>query len=422
MTSFILLSLVLSTGVPVYNLPAVSESADILVVMMEDGLLPVEPWEGISQLQREEFWSLACSGMMIQRAGWSGYVIVTPVNLADEILETAIALAGAECITDNSALSTGLQLSPVSDCSSVVLMFTSEGEDAIPEVLPLRTSRWLSLEGDTMMVNSAVEGNSFFWTDFPDSLSLSSASWRGTGTEIVPAGDFSVNLAFSCVHGGIPSNLADISITPHELDSYYVETWGAGVSAVENLILGIYPLREDSEHLLWIRGSGTGEPWRTSPSPLPPPAALYQIDMPDVQTEEHPLRSFDASKIPDAVELQLPGRLSNPLYAPVMESVLERIIGRDVLSEFEDEIHYDVHCSVSGEVSIWLINGDGTSIHDSHKSEIHEMLRHSILVPPGRTLIGNAVVRASCLEGEPLDSIGVREVSMELMNILYPDQ
>ncbi len=54
--------------------------------------------------------------------------------------------------------------------------------------------------------------------------------------------------------------------------------------------------------------------------------------------------------------------------------------------------------------------------------EVFERLRNSILVPPGNTLIGNAVVRASYLEGEHLDSIGVREVSMELMNILYPDQ
>ena len=389
---------------------------------MQNGLLPEEPWEGITPWQREEFWSLACSGMMIQRAGWSGYIIICPSGTGEEILETAMTLASAECIPDNSALRAGLQLIPSSDCSSTVLLFSSRGIDSAPDRLPMRTSLWLSMEGDTIMVNSPEEGNAFFWTDFPDSVQLLSAAWRGVGTEVVPAGSNSVNLAFTCVHGSVPSNLSGINIEPHVLDEHYMETWGRAISYVENLIVDCYPLREDSSHLLWIRGNGTDKPWRTSPSPLPPPSARYQVDMLAHPLEEHPLRDFNASNIPGMVMIELPGYLSNPQRGPVMKAILERIIGRDVLSGFENEIHFDVECGIMGDVSIWLINGDGSPIQDTHRSEVFERLRNSILVPPGKTLIGNALVRASYLEGVHLDSIGVREVSMELMNILYPDQ
>jgi hypothetical protein len=422
LTLFILITLLMNIDIPVYNLPEISGSSDIIVVMMKDGLLPEEPWEGLTQWQREEFWTLACSGMMIQRAGWAGYIIICPRGVGEEILETARSLASVECIPDNSALSAGLQLIPVSDCSSSVLFFSQQGTDSAPVELPLRSSRWLEREADTLMVNSPENQNAFFWTDFPESIPLSSAAWRGTGTEVVPSGNTSVNMAFTCVHGNVPSNLSGIQIEQHGLDTQYMETWGGAISAVEDLIVNLYPMREDSEHLLWIRGNGTMKPQRTSPSPLPPPSAQYQVEMPLQLEDEYPFKDFDASIIPNAINLELPGRLSNPHRGPVVKSVLERIIGRDVLSGFENEILFDVQCSVMGDVSIWLINADGTAIQDTIKSEILENLRNSILVPPGRIMIENASVRASFFEGALMDTIGVREVSMELMNILYPDQ
>ena len=412
----------MNIDIPVYNLPEISGSSDIIVVMMKDGLLPEEPWEGLTQWQREEFWTLACSGMMIQRAGWAGYIIICPRGVGEEILETAQTLASVECIPDNSALSAGLQLIPASDCSSSVLFFSRQGTDSPPVELPLRSSRWLERESDTLMVNSPEDQNAFFWTDFPDSIPLSSAAWRGTGTEIIPTGNTSVNMAFTCVHGNVPSNLSGIQIEQHGLDTQYMETWGCAISAVENLIVNLYPVRDDSEHLLWIRGNGTENPRRTSPSPLPPSSTRYRVEMPLQLEDEYHFRDFDASIIPNVISIELPGRLSNSQRGPVMKSVLERIIGRDVLSGFEDEILFDVQCSIMGDVSIWMINADGTVIQDTIKSEILENLRNSILVPPGRLMIENALVRASFFEGRLMDEIGVREVSMELMNILYPEQ
>ncbi len=422
MTLFILISLLMNIDIPVYNLPAISGSSDIIVVMMKDGLLPEEPWEGLTQWQREKFWTLACSGMMIQRAGWAGYIIICPHGVGDEILETARSLASAECIPDNSALRAGLQLIPVSDCSSSVLFFSQEGTDPPPVELPLRSSRWLEQESDTLMVNSPENRTAFFWTDFPESMPLSSAAWRGTGTEVVPSGNTSVNMAFTCVHGNVPSNLSGIQIEPHRLDTQYMETWGGAISAVEDLIVSLYPIRDDSEHLLWVRGNGTLKPRRTSPSPLPPPSSQFRVEMPLQPESEYPFSDFDASAIPNAVKIELPGRLANPQRGPVMKSVLERIIGRDVLSGFEDEILFDVQYGIMGDVSIWMINADGTVIQDTLRSEVLERLRNSILVPPGRFMIENALVRASFFEGTLIDTIGVREVSMELMNVLYPDQ
>jgi hypothetical protein len=412
----------MNIDIPVYNLPAVSGSSDIIVVMMKDGLLPEEPWDGLTQWQREEFWALACSGMMIQRAGWAGYVIICPRGVGEEIVETAQTLASVECIPDNSALSAGLQLIPVSDCPAAVLFFSRQGMDTTPVELPIRSSRWLECEADTLMVNSPEDQNAFFWTDFPDSMLLSSAAWRGTGTEVVPSGSASVNLAFTCVHGNVPSNLSGIQLEPHRLDTQYMETWGSAISAVEDLIVNLYPLREDSKHLLWIRGNGTEKPRRTSPSPLPPPSSQYRVEIPLQPEGEYPFSDFDASAIPNVVKIELPGRLSNPQRGPVMKSVLERIIGRDVLSGFEDEILFDVQCGIMGDVSVWLVNADGTVIPDIVRSEVLERLRNSILVPPGKHMIENALVRASFFEGRPMDPIGVREVSIELMNILYPEQ
>ncbi len=407
---------------PVYNLPAISGSSDIIVVMMKDGLLPEEPWDGITQRQSEEFWALACSGMMIQRAGWSGYVIICPIGVGGEILETARTLASAGGIPDNSALSAGLGLVPVSDCPSTVLLFSREGTDSPPVELPLRSSQWLELGADTLMINHPEEVTSFFWTDFPDSLALSSATWRGTGTETVPAGDASVNLAFTCVHGSVPSNLFGIRIEPNPLDTSFMETWGRAISSVENMIVNLYPLREDSGHLLWIRGNGTENPWRTSPSPLPPPSATVKIEMPVQPEAEYPFNDFNASAVPNAVEIQLPGRLSNPQRGPVMESVLYRIISRDVLSEFDKEILFEVQSDILGNISIWLVSADGSVLQDSVRSEVLDKLRNAILVPPGKLLIENAMVRASLIEGSTMDTVGVREVSIELMNILYPDR
>ena len=407
---------------PVYNLPAISGSSDIIVVMMKDGLLPEVPWDGITQRQSEEFWALACSGMMIQRAGWSGYIIICPLGVGGEILETALALASASGIADNSALSAGLQLVPVSDCPSTVLLFSRLGTDSPPVALPLRGSKWLELGADTLMINYPEEVTSFYWTDFPDSLSLSPATWRGTGTEIVPAGSSSVNLAFTCVHGSVPSNLFGIRIEPNPLDTSYMETWGRAISTVENMIVNLYPIKEDSGHLLWIRGNGTENPWRSSPSPLPPPSATVKIEMPVQPETEYPFSDFNASAIPNAVEIELPGRLSNPQRGPVMESVLDRIIGRDVLSGFDKDILFEVQSDVMGNISIWLVNADGSAVQDGDRSKVLDKLQNAILVPPGKLLIENTLVRASFLEGSIMDSIGVREVSIELMNILYPGQ
>lgn len=421
MTLLPLIPMLLTLGFPVHNLPPLTDSADIAVVMMEDGQLPREPWEGMTTFQREEFWTLACSGMMVQRASWSGYVIICPRGTGEHMLGSALALASAEGAADNSALRSGLQLAPAAACSSTVILFSEGGIDPPPGRLPLRESLWLAGEPDTMMVSSPEEGNAFFWTGHSPEGSLAPAAWRGTGSELVPAGEGSVELSFTCVHGSAPSNLMGITVEPHPLDTVYMDTWGRAFAAVDSLIASIYPRRDDSDHLLWIRGEGIGRPWRTAPSPLPPPSASYRVPRPVEPREEHPLRGFRAASIPNAVRVQLPGRFENPATAPVLKAVLERMIGRELYPVSGESAHFDVECDASGTVYVWLIGEQGNSPDASLVSRLQDILRISVLVPPGNTLIGNAVTRASYLEGGNVDSVGVREVSMELMNILYPE-
>lgn len=420
MTILALMPMLFTLGFPVHNLPPLTDSAEIIVVMMEDGLLPREPWEGMTSYQKEEFWTLACSGMMVQRAGWSGYVIICPPGTGEHMMGSALALASADGAADNSALRSGLQLSPSTACSSTVILFSEDGLDPNPDSLPLRKSVWLAGEPDTMMVSSSEEGNAFFWTGHAPKGSLAPAAWRGTGSELVPAGEGSVELSFTCVHGSAPSNLLGITVYPHPLDTVYMETWGRAFAAVDSLIASIYPGRDDSDHLLWIRGEGIGRPWRTAPSPLPPPSASYRVPRPVEPLEEHPLGGFSAAAIPNAVRVRLPGRFENPAMAPVLKAVLERMMGRELYAVSGESFHFDIECDISGTVSVWLVGEWGNPPDEDLVSRLEDILRISVLVPPGNTLIGNAVTRASFLEGGHVDSVGVREVSMELMNILYP--
>ena len=422
MIGLLLISLLLEINVPVHNLPALSDSCEIIIVMMEDGLLPENAWSGIYPWQREEFWTLACSGMMIQRAGWSGYLLLCPVGVGEEIVETAEYLSKAPVAEDNSSMCTGMQLQPVSDCSSSILFFSTSGNDPPPDRLPLRTSSWLQQGSDTLMINSSTEGSVFFWTDLPDSVSLFSAAWRGFGTEIVPAGSTSVRLAFTSVHGSVPSNLSCIDIEPHPIDDMYMNTWGLALSAVDSLIANIYPVRQDPGHLLWIRGSGTAPPLRSSSSPAPPIAAEYVIALPDSSAAISMPGIDDPSTIPSIAEIELPGKLSSSGNGAIIEAVLERIISRDVISQFDDEIYFDVVCGDEGKVSVWFVNKDeGESRRDDDFQMVLEILQNSILVPPGHILIRNAAIRASLLEGRLQNPPNVYVISMELMNILFPD-
>ena len=422
MTGLLLISMLLEISVPVYNLPALSDSCEIIIVMMEDGLLPASAWEGIFPWQREKFWTLACSGMMIRRAGWSGYLILCPLGVGEEILETTENLAQAETAEDNSSMCAGMQLHPVSDCPSTILFFSASGEDPPPEHLPLRTSAWLQQESDTLIINSSTEGSAFFWTDLPDSVSLLSAAWRGFGEEIIPAGSTSVRVAFSCVHGSVPSNLSYVNIAPHPIDDMYMNTWGLALSMADSLIANLYPIRQDPGHLLWIRGSGSVPPWRSSASPAPPTSAEYVIALPDNSATVGMPGIDDPSAIPDIAGFELPGRLSSTANSAIIEAVLERIISRDVISQFEDEVYFDVVCGNAGEVSIWLVNQDKDEpLHDDDFQLILETLQNSILVPPGHVLIRNAAIRASLLQGQVQNPPNVYVISMELMNVLFPD-
>jgi len=211
------LLLMLVSQPAVFRMPSISDSCDVIVVMMEDGLLPQEPWEGLSDYRCEQLWSLACRGMMVERNGWAGYVLLVPCGTGEDLLAAAESLAAAPGIPHDCGWRGGMGISPVSDCPSTVLVFSPGGAGPSPSSLPLTSSSWLLEPPDTVVVESDEGGSTFFWTGLPDSVSFSGSAWRGTGTEVVPSGGTSVVVAWSSVLGSVPSNLSAVDPGVHPM-------------------------------------------------------------------------------------------------------------------------------------------------------------------------------------------------------------
>jgi len=413
------LLLSLAVGVPVYHMPPVSAGEDIIIIMMEDGLLPGEPWAELIPETREEFWTFACHGMMVQRAAWSGYVILCPPGTGTLLLDVAMKLASAAVEPDTSILSTGLGLTPTSDCPSTVILFAPGGCDPPPPVLPLKRSAWLGGESDTTILVSDDLGSAFFWTGHPDDTDLSPAAWRGVGTEMVPVNEGSVRLAFSYGHGSVPSNLHYVTLQPHPMDTVFANTWRPAFAAADSLVAHLFPETDDDGHLLWIRGTGTGKPWRNASSPLPSPYSPCIVSPRSEPSGEYSMGVSFAGKLPGIREVALPGTVSSRETAPVIENILERHLILEFASMSERIPFFDVEIGEDGRGRVWILDdGGGGGRATTPDSRLLELLRKSLLVPPGTTLIKNASTRASFLEGRPLEPPGIPEVSMELLNLL----
>jgi len=418
------LLLILSGSPQVTRLPALSDSCDIIVVMMEAGLLPQEAWQGISDYQREQFWSLACRGMMVERNGWAGYIILAPAGTGEVLMASAESLASAPGTPQQSVWRDGMGIIPMSDCPSVVLLFGPGGSDPAPTSLPLTSSLWLQGPPDTVIVESTQRGSSFFWTGLPDSVSLAASAWRGTGTEIVPSGDGSVKVAWSSVLGPVPSNLSSVSPEPHPMDASFMGTWGAALGAIDSLIASLLPLRDDPGHLLWVRGEGQGAmpPFRTAPSPPTPASVLHRFSMPEGWTGTAMAGRGDPSTIPGIERIELPGSLEDPELGQVISAVLERVLASGVIPLLPYDALFEVGYETDGRITVWLVAPGGAVLPDGAREMLLDGLRDAILLPPGETLIGNASVRASLLLGRTLEETPQNEVARELMHLVGSSQ
>jgi len=424
MTTLLLAGLLLSGMPNTYSLPALSDSCDFLIIMLEDGAIPAEPWAGISDYQREELWSFGCRGLMVERMGWAGYIILTPPGTAGEILETAEILAVPGSISARGEVARWMELEQLSDCGPVILHFSSEGSSSLPEQLPLRYSGWLAGPSDTLMIQPTSIRSTFCWTEFPDSVSLAHSAWRGTGTELVPVGDVSVRVAFSTALGSVPSSLHAISTDSHPLDASFMGGWGAAFGAVDSLISLMYPVVEGSTgHLLWLRG-GTNEgemPFFVSAAPQPPASVLHEMTIPDGWTGVPIPGPGDASSVPGVAMVTLPGQLSNPGRGDLMATILERIIARSVIPEMGLDMYFDVQHDDSGRMSVWLVSSSGIPLPEGTTADILDILRETSLVPPGVRLLNNAAVRTALMTGEPVASPSPNVVAGELLRLTGTD-
>lgn len=419
MTGLLLLVLA-GTAPQITRLPALSDSCDVIVVMMEAGLLPAEAWAGASDFQREQFWSLACRGMMVERNGWAGYILLTPAGTGEILLATAESLASEPGIPQTSNWRDGMGILPLSDCPPTVLLFGRGDADPAPTALPLTSSLWLQGPADTLIVESAESGSSFFWTGLPDSVSLSGSAWRGTGTEVVPSGDGSVVVAWSSVLGPVPSNLSSVRPEPHPMDAVFLRTWGAALAAVDSLTASLLPVREDPGHLLWVRGDGQGSrpPFRTAPSPSTPASVLHTVPLPGEWTGTAMTGKGDPSTVPGIVGIELPGVLEDPSLGPVIAAVLERVLASGVIPLLDFDVLFEVGVEPDGRITVWLVAPDGEPLPGGARGMLLDGLQDAILLPPGETLIGNATVRASLLLGRTLEVTPQNEVARELMHLL----
>jgi hypothetical protein len=415
-----ILLLLLTASLQVTRLPALSDSCDVIVVLMEDGLLPQEAWQGTSNFQREEFWSLACRGMMVERNGWAGYIILAPVGVGEVLLVTAESLATEPGVPHPSVWHDGMGIIPLSDCPSTILLFGQGNSDPAPSSLPLTSSLWLQGPPDTLIVESTQRGSSFFWTGLPDSVSLSASAWRGTGTEIVPSGDGSVVVAWSSVLGPVPSNLSAVTLEPHPMDASFLRSWGAALAAVDSLIASMLPVRQDPGHLLWVRGEGEGSlpPFRTAPSPPTPASVLHPITMPEGWNGTAMAGKGDPSTIPGITGIELPGLMEDPSLGPVISAVLERVLASGVIPLLGFDALFEVGYDDDGRITVWLVAPGGATLPEGAREMLLNALRDALLIPPGERLIGNAAVRASLLLGRTLDATPQNEVARELMHLL----
>lgn len=420
----VLMTLIVLSGVPeVYDLPRISDSCDVIVVMLEDGAVPEYPWDGITEYQREELWTFGCRGLMVERMGWSGYIILTPPGAGTEILETAGILADPVSTTPGGEAARWMDMDPVSGSGAVILHFSSNGTDTPPTELPLKSSGWLAGPEDTLMVQPTPARSTFLWTELPDSISLAHSAWRGTGTELVPVGEASVRLVFSMSLGSVPSNLNAVRSEPHPLDDSFMSGWGAAFAAVDSLISNIHPVVEDTGHLLWLRGGADSGvmPFSISTAPQPPASVLYEMTVPEGWTGISMPRQGDASQVPGVEMATLPGRLSDPGNGELMATVIERMMMQSVIPALGIDMSFDVEHDGAGKVTVWIMGQYGEELPAGTAGAVLDALKDASLVPPGVRLLGNAAVRTTLMTGMVVDPPAPNMVAGELLRLTGSD-
>ena len=423
-----LLALVISfttlvSGSVVYRQPAVGDGGyDSAVVLLRDGLSPLVSWDGLSDLAREEFWSLGFMGMQIQRSAWAGYIIVAPEGSTDKLLEISSSLADVEQMPDTSMLGMTLQMTPVSACSSTLILFSDSFESfEAPESLPLRRSMWLSAGTDTIIAAGSWSNSVFLLTvpDEPEDIAL--MSWRGIEYEAVPVLNGSATVLLTSAVGGTPSDVGNLSYQPHPCDSVFADPWIALIDVVDSIIRDIWPAVHTSSNLIWFRGMGSGNPitsWTASPSPPPPSDPRFRVDMPSLAGIPTGFSPPDYSEMPDIAGIDFPGSASSLEMGLITAGILERSIARDEELGTLFGGSFSITVNNDGALTLWFRDSTVQGVRTEIMDKIVERVAPLALSIPDEILVHNAAIRASVQLGYPLDDPEQVSVARELGSIL----
>jgi hypothetical protein len=413
----------LSPAEDAYSLPAAgSGDYDAVVVLLRDGLLPGEPWEGLSDSQREEFWSLGFRGILIQRIAWAGYVISGPIGSTGKLLEFARSLAEPELVPDESLPGQLLDMVPVSGCGPAVLLFTDACDPHWPpESLPLRMSAWLSSGPDTLIRTGEWSNSVFLLTRDVERVEVGSSGWNGMEYQPVPLALGSATLLVAPVTGGTPSDIGTISFQPHSCDTVFRDPWMAILGKMDEIVRELAPPVYPGDNLIWLRGAGSDgeiDLWPTVPSPAPPARAGYRVDMPEISGIPWNPGAPTEGLFPHITSLEFPGRAPDSAMAMISACIIERMIGRDHSLLPPSAEYFAVEPADDGRLILSVVWSGDLQPEANIMNDVTAGLAPLLLSIHDDVLVNNATVRASVRLGRTLGAPGSYFLSRELGLIL----
>jgi len=382
----------------VCRLPPISPDFDAIAVFLPGGRMPQIPWEGFPDEARERFWALSCEGMLVQRTAWCAYLVVTPAGSADDFLDAIGMLRTSYTLPDTSVWTRALSLVPADTTGARTVVWAAADSFTGAGPLPLRRSCWLAAGPDTLVISGPWDDNLFLWLPEETDAGSCDAAWRGSGTELLPAGSRSFRVEVATTSTGTPANMASYPLATHAWDSVFDDPWGRIFAAVDSLVAEQFPESTMHGGLVWLRSAGSSRditPWEMLPGPAAPARARRAVAWPFELPSAPPSgRPPDAPEV-HPVRLPCPGQTADQLA--VLASVLERVLARSALPGIAGAGAIQVF-PVSDGFDVILI-GDLGVPDSSLLSTIRSLVSTTALCPPESALVANATLRASIREG-----------------------
>lgn len=356
---------------------------DGAVVMLSG--VPAEPWESLSDSQLEQMWTYGIEGYQVLRSGWSGYLLRGPDGTAPVLSSLCETLVTDSLVPDSSLWGRTLQLVWNSNALPGFTVIESELSDIPP--MPVRTSRWLESGADTLILSLPVSNTLLFWSGgYSGDFHL--ASWRGIGTEVIPAGNGGFSSLVSSAISGSPEDIIHLEYASSPVDFWWGDTWAPLLSAADSIVMGQMASGQQVQNsLIWIRGTGGQplQPWTMIPSPPPPVIASHTVvSLPGViPSTEFP------SEMEGTVTVEMPGNAGSVARAAYAAALLERIVARMALPRGAVcRGRFAADASVSLQIA-----GVGWSREEA-LDLITEELTPIIFTAPETELMNNAAVKA----------------------------